>query len=352
MSDLSLYRRPFRRAAMRLVAATAVLIFVPAAITVEAQNLDAGLYAEMETNRGTIILRLEYERAPLTVINFVGLAEGTIAHRGTRGARYYDGLTFHRVIEEFMIQGGDPTGTGTGGPGYSFPDEFHPELRHDRPGVLSMANSGPDTNGSQFFITHVPTPWLDDRHAVFGSVVRGQDVVDAIRQGDQIRRVRILRIGGAARRFTADEASFERARADAMTRRDTARRREQEATIRRVEELFPDAVRDENGIWVRIDREGRGTPPRTGATVSVHYTGRLLNGQVFDSSRSRGPFEFPVGAGRVIPGWDITVGEMLPGERRTVVLPPEQAYGSRGAGGVIPPGAFLIFEIELLRIAR
>jgi peptidyl-prolyl cis-trans isomerase A (cyclophilin A) len=335
-----------------LPAPAVAVAFLLVAVTVGAQNLDPGLYAEMETDRGTITLRLEYERVPLTVINFVGLAEGTIPHRSDAGSRYYDGLTFHRVIEDFMIQGGDPTATGTGGPGYRFPDEFHPELRHDRPGVLSMANSGPDTNGSQFFITHGPTPWLDDRHSVFGYVVRGQDVVDAIRQGDRIRRLRILRIGGDARRFSTDAESFERARADAAASRETARRREQEATVRRVEELFPDAVRDEHGIWVQIDREGRGAPPRTGATVSVHYTGRLLSGQVFDSSRSRGPFEFPVGAGRVIPGWDITVGEMRPGEQRTVILPPEQAYGSRGAGGVIPPGAFLVFEIELLRIAR
>ncbi len=307
-----------------------------------------GIYAEIETSRGTILLTLEYRRVPLTVINFVGLAEGTIEHSRTAGNRYYDGLTFHRVIDDFMIQGGDPTGTGTGGPGYRFPDEFDRSLRHDRPGILSMANSGPDTNGSQFFITHVPTPWLDDRHTVFGSVVNGQDVVNQIRQGDRIVSVRIHRVGREAERFATDQAAFERARADAIARRQEATRRAQAETVRRIEEQFPQADRDSHGIWVQIEREGRGAPPRQGTTVSVHYTGRFLDGRVFDSSRNRGPFEFPLGAGRVIRGWDLTVAEMRPGERRTVVLPPELAYGDRGAGGVIPPGAFLVFEIELL----
>lgn len=184
----------------------------PGEIAAQSSDLPPGLYARMETTRGTILLELEYRRAPLTVINFVGLAEGTIEHSRGSGIRFYDGLTFHRVIADFMIQGGDPTGTGTGGPGYRFPDEFDRSLRHDRPGILSMANSGKNTNGSQFFITHVPTPWLDGRHAVFGTVVRGQDVVDSIRQGDRIQRVEIERVGSEAKQFATDQAAFERAR--------------------------------------------------------------------------------------------------------------------------------------------
>ncbi len=171
-------------------------------------GLEDGLYAVMETTKGSILLRLEYQRTPLTVTNFVGLSEGTL--RNSRGdGPFYDGLTFHRVISDFMIQGGCPQGDGRGGPGYRFADEIREDLRHDSPGVLSMANAGPGTNGSQFFITHGPTPWLDGRHAVFGAVVVGQDVVDAIEQGDSIHTVRIARLGEDAERFTAEQSDFD-----------------------------------------------------------------------------------------------------------------------------------------------
>jgi peptidylprolyl isomerase len=161
----------------------------------------------MDTTRGLIVLKLEYAKTPLTVSNFVALAEGKMD--AANGKPFYDGLKFHRVISDFMIQGGDPLGNGTGGPGYRFRDEFDPGLRHDGPGVLSMANSGPNTNGSQFFITHTATPWLDGKHSVFGRVVRGQDVVDAVRQGDTINSVKIVRNGEAARAFQPNQASFD-----------------------------------------------------------------------------------------------------------------------------------------------
>ncbi len=312
-------------------------------------DLAPGLYAEVITNRGTIMLQLEFEKTPMTVINFVGLAEGTVRHNRSGVRRFYDGLTFHRVIDDFMIQGGDPRGNGTGGPGYQFPDEIVPELRHNRPGILSMANAGPGTNGSQFFITHGPTPWLDGRHTVFGSVVSGQNVVNAIRQGDRIQQVRIHRVGSAAEQFMTDQAAFDRARGQAEEQARAREEQSRQEILQQITRMFPNAQRDEHGIWVQIDQAGRGAQPRNGANVEVHYTGRLMNGQEFDSSRGRGPFSFPLGTGRVIQGWDLTVAQMRPGERRTVVLPPELAYGDRGAGGVIPPGAFLIFEIELLR---
>ena len=171
-------------------------------------DLEDGLYAVMETSKGSILLRLSHQETPLTVTNFVGLAEGTIQNSRGEGP-FYDGLTFHRVIPDFMIQGGDPQGDGRGGPGYRFADEFHNELRHDSAGTLSMANAGPNTNGSQFFITHGPTPWLDGRHTVFGAVVVGQDVVDAIETGDSIHSVRIARTGAEAERFTAEQADFD-----------------------------------------------------------------------------------------------------------------------------------------------
>jgi cyclophilin family peptidyl-prolyl cis-trans isomerase len=167
-----------------------------------------GLYAEFQTSKGVILVKLEPEKAPVTVTNFVALAEGTMSS-ATRKGRYYDGLTFHRVIPDFMIQGGCPLGTGTGGPGYKFGDETDNGLKHDGPGVLSMANAGPSTNGSQFFITHKATSWLDGKHTVFGKVVEGQKVVDAIAKGDSLKRLEILRVGPAATEFQADQSRFD-----------------------------------------------------------------------------------------------------------------------------------------------
>lgn len=174
-------------------------------------NSEPGLYVRFVTARGPIVCRLEFEQCPATVAGFTGLAEGTTRSNRPAGTRFYDGLTFHRVIPDFMIQGGCPEGSGRGGPGYQFGDEIRPGLKHDRPGILSMANAGPGTNGSQFFITHVPTPWLDGKHAVFGKVVQGQDVVDAIRTGDRLEKVEILRVGPAAEAFRPDQDFFDQA---------------------------------------------------------------------------------------------------------------------------------------------
>jgi peptidylprolyl isomerase len=167
-------------------------------------NTNEGIFAKIKTNKGMITVKLEHEKAPMTVANFVGLAEGKVKNSAKpEGTPYFDGIKFHRVIPDFMIQGGDPTGTGTSGPGYAFPDEIHPDLKHTRAGTLSMANAGPATNGSQFFITHKDTPWLDGRHTVFGYVTEGQDVVNAIVQGDVMETVRIERVGKAAQEWDA-----------------------------------------------------------------------------------------------------------------------------------------------------
>ncbi len=188
-----------------------LLLIFTAGGSIAAENppLADGLYAKIMTSKGDILIQLEFEKTPLTVTNFVGLAEGTKNSNRGKGVRFYDGLTFHRVIPDFMIQGGDPDGNGTGGPGYTFPDEIYSTLRHNAPGILSMANSGPDTNGSQFFITHTQTPWLDGKHTVFGRVIEGQDVVNAIRQVDTIKTIQIIRIGKKASAFKADQISFE-----------------------------------------------------------------------------------------------------------------------------------------------
>ena len=176
-------------------------------------QLSDGLFAKIITPKGTIIVELEFEKTPLTVVNFVGLAKGTKDFKPVKGRTsgpFYDGLTFHRVIANFMIQGGDPLGNGTGGPGYNFPDEFVPSLTFNGPGVLAMANAGPNTNGSQFFITHAATSHLNYKHTIFGHVVSGQEVVNAIRKGDAIEKIEIIRNGDKAKNFATDQAAFDR----------------------------------------------------------------------------------------------------------------------------------------------
>ena len=306
-----------------------------------------GLYAKFHTSKGDITIALEYKKTPGTVGNFVALAEGNQENSAKpQGKPYYDGLNFHRVIPDFMIQGGCPQGTGTGNPGYQFDDEFHPDLKHDAPGILSMANAGPGTNGSQFFITHVPTPWLDGNHTVFGKVIEGQDVVDAIQQGDAIESLEILRVGAEAEKFNAVEAfrTFEGAREKRMAAEKEAR----EAELDKVAAGFK---KTESGLRYQILQEGAGEKAQKGKTVSVHYKGQLADGTVFDSSYKRNqPIEFPLGVGHVIPGWDEGIQLLSVGDKARFVIPSDLAYGSRGAGGVIPPHATLIFDVELMKV--
>jgi peptidylprolyl isomerase len=301
-----------------------------------------GVYAEMETSKGKILLELYYKRTPLTVINFVGLAEGTKESNRGLGKSFYDGLIFHRVIKDFMIQGGDPEGSGRGGPGYKFPDEFHPELRHSGPGILSMANAGPGTNGSQFFITHKATPWLDNRHTVFGKVIKGQDVVDSIEKGDKIARLKIIRQGKEAEAFKADQSAFDRLLGGSL-------KQEREAFEREVKTRWPDAASTDSGLHYVVTKKGEGPKPGKGDQVTVHYTGTLLSGRKFDSSVDRGkPIDFRVGTGRVIKGWDEALLDMQKGEKRTLIIPHQLAYGERGRPPVIPPKATLVFDVELI----
>ena len=315
-----------------------------------AQKYDEGLYAEIETEKGTVVAKLEFEKAPMTVANFVGLAEGSIENSAKdSGVPYYDGLTFHRVVPGFVIQGGDPEGTGRGGPGYRFPDEIHSSLKHEGPGILSMANAGPGTNGSQFFITLDATPHLDGRHTVFGTVVEGMDVVRSIEKGDAIRSIDVVRVGADAEGFKSDDAAFKALVADAKAEGRKEQEEKAGEAAAEIEKRWPEAKVTESGLRYVVTREGSGPTPHKGTTVTAHYTGKLLDGTVFDSSVKRGkPFQFPVGTGRVIKGWDEAFLDMKKGEKRTLIIPPELAYGSRGAGGVIPPGATLVFEVELI----
>ncbi|MFQ5719170.1 MAG: peptidylprolyl isomerase [Acidobacteriota bacterium] len=312
-------------------------------------TLADGLYAEMETSKGTILLELYPDKVPMTVANFVGLAEGTKDSNRGAGTPFYDGLTFHRVIPDFMIQGGDPEGNGHGGPGYKFPDEFTPELTHSGPGILSMANAGPNSNGSQFFITHKATPWLNGHHTIFGHVIRGQEVVTQIQKGDKIIHVTIRRVGSAAQAFRADQPAFDHY----VQEHNAARQAREKAAVARLEkeihERWPGAVTTASGLRYVVTQEGSGEKPVRGTRVTCHYTGYLMNGTKFDSSVDRGqPFSFSVGRRQVIAGWDEAFLDMRKGEKRTIIIPYQLAYGVRGSPPVIPPKATLIFDVELI----
>ena len=312
-------------------------------------DLSDGLYADLETSKGNIILELYYEQVPTTVSNFVALAEGNhpVVDNQHEGKRYYDGLKFHRVIENFMIQGGDPTGTGSGGPGYQFDDEFNDELKHDGPGVLSMANAGPGTNGSQFFITHVETPWLDGKHSIFGKVNSGQDVVDEIEQDDIIKTVKVVRIGEAAKSFNAPK-NFE----NYISEKSEADILRAEAEKESLEKLSEGMQETESGIKYKISKEGTGPNAKKDDLLSVHYSLQLVDGSEIDSSFTRGaPIEFTCGVGQVIKGWDEAMQLLNKGSKARLIIPSELGYGAVGAGnGVIPPNATLIFDVELVDI--
>jgi len=309
--------------------------------------MENGIYAKFNTPKGAILVKLTHDKTPGTVGNFVALAEGNLENKAKpQGEPFFNGLKFHRVIPDFMIQGGDPQGTGTGGPGYKFEDEFHPDLNHDTPGVLSMANSGPGSNGSQFFITHIATPWLDQKHTVFGNVIEGQDVVDAIAQGDTMDTVEIIRVGEEAENWNAVEAfrTFEGSR----TKREAAQKALAEAEM---DKLAAGFERTESGLRYQMIQKGNGKKAENGKTVSVHYSGSLPNGKVFDSSYTRKkPIEFPLGRGNVIEGWDEGIALLQVGDKARFVIPSHLGYGAQGAGGVIPPNATLIFDVELMDV--
>jgi peptidyl-prolyl cis-trans isomerase A (cyclophilin A) len=309
--------------------------------------MQEGIYARFTTSKGQILVQLTHDKTPGTVGNFVALAEGNLENSAKpQGTPYYDGLKFHRVITDFMIQGGCPLGTGTGDPGYKFDDEFVSELKHDGPGVLSMANAGPGTNGSQFFITHTATPWLDGKHTVFGKVVEGQEVVDAIAQGDVIETLAIERVGDAAQNWNAVEAFrvFENARAK---REEEAKKAAQEA----LDKLAAGFDQTDSGLRYKIIQKGSGAQAEKGKSVSVHYEGSLDNGQVFDSSyRRKDPITFTLGIGQVIQGWDEGIALLKEGDKARFVIPSYLGYGERGAGGVIPPNATLVFDVELVKV--
>ena len=304
-----------------------------------------GLFATISTSKGEIKIELEFEKTPGTVGNFVGLSLGLINNSiKPLGEAYYNGLKFHRVINDFMIQAGCPFGTGTGDPGYKFDDEFHSELKHDRPGVISMANAGPSTNGSQFFITHVETPWLDNKHTVFGNVIDGMGVVNSISQNDEIISVKINAVGDKAKAFDAAKAfeDFNKSKADRI-------KKEKENELKMLKDLSKGFSKTSSGLLYKFEKENNSHKPSNGNKVKVHYKGMLLDGTVFDSSFKRNqPIEFTLGIGQVIKGWDEGISLLGIGDKASFIIPSDLAYGASGAGGVIPPNATLIFEVELI----
>ena len=357
-------------------------------------STEQGIFAEIETAKGKIVIQLEYQKTPITVANFISLVEGTntfVSDENLKGKPFYNGLKFHRVIADFMIQGGDPQGNGSGGPGYSFKDEFVAELKHNRPGILSMANSGPKTNGSQFFITHKETPWLDGKHTIFGNVITGQDVVNKIAQDDVIGKITIVRKGADANKFDAAKTfadymankAGDDAKEAAIAAENNKKQAELEAQrkaeytakfgpvmatkAKYLNDTKAAATVTASGLRYKIIKAGTSKKPTEGTNVYINYAGYLEDGSLFDSSMENvnieyGKFDenrakqngyqpFPFQYGKkdgLIPGFIEALNLMSFGDIALVFIPSKLGYGERGAGNVIPPNANIIFEIEML----
>ncbi len=309
-------------------------------------KLDNGLYANLHTNQGDIIVKLAYDKTPLTVINFVGLAEGEKHSNIQTGKPFYNGLKFHRVIDNFMIQGGDPQGNGTGGPGYNFPDEIT-DLTHDSEGVLSMANSGPNTNGSQFFITHKATPWLDGKHTVFGHVVKGMGVVNTIKKDDFIRKVKIIRIGDNAKNFKTDEAAFQTHNQKYLDKEAKKQAKKKEKLTSFIKANYPNAKLMPQGHYIKINHSGNGKSPKAGDLVKVNLSIDLDDGT--NMRKADKPLPFAAGSGTIIQVIDDSVLNMNTGEKRTIIASYEQIYGDSSRGN-LSKNSLLIFNLELLSI--
>ncbi len=353
----------------------------------EYKDLKDGLYAEIETSKGTIIAELDYQKAPVMVANFVTLAEGKnqFCSQELKGKPFFDGLKFHRVLsknngdaDDFMIQTGDPLGNGSGDAGYTCRDEIT-SLRHDKPGILSMANSGPNTNSSQFFITLVPTPWLDGRHSVFGCVVEGMDVASTIVKDDEIKKVNIIRKGEEVKKFDAVKVFNDYFKAEAENKKkhaevDAQMKRDYEAKYKAVidqklsyfDDVKKSATKNPSGLKFNIIQKTSKDKPKDGETIYIEYSGFLEDGTLFDTSspivakqfgkydqqrdieKGYSPLPYVMGSNRMIPGFIEGLKKLKIGEKAIFYIPFSLGYGEQGAGNVIPPNANLIFEVEII----
>lgn len=347
-----------------------LLLFALVSTQLFAQTkLSDGMYANFITAKGTITTQLYFKETPLTVANFVALAEGTHpdVKAEYKGKPFYDGLKFHRVIADFMIQGGDPKGDGSGEPGYLFPDEIVPTLKHDGPGILSMANRGPATNGSQFFITHVATPHLDGRHTVFGKVIKGQDVVNAITQDDVIKKVEIIRVGKEAKQFNA--AKVFTSGLDKIKKEEEEKKKKREAlaveTKKMLDEYSSKATALPSGVKVYVAEKGSGIKPADGEDVLFDYAGYLTNGILFDTgieslalkhgifnparkaADAYKPLNYKFGDREMfIQGMIEGLLELHKGDKAYIFIPSELGYGSREMGP-IPANSNLVFYVDI-----
>lgn len=346
-------------------------------------DLEDGIYAEFITNKGTMVAKLESEKVPVTVANFVSLAEGTntMVDDAYKGKKFYNGLIFHRVMDGFMIQGGDPTGTGTGNPGYRFMDEFYPDLKHDKPGVLSMANSGPNSNGSQFFIMEVPKPHLDNVHSVFGQLVIGLNIQDSISNVEVDKRkkplkdvvieeLNIIRKGKAAKKFDAPQIFINHfAEAERLEKEKIAKA---EAIVKASKEKFTSqeekALTLESGVKYFISEKGIGEKLKEGDNVLIHYAVYFENGKLLETSkleiaealdavnekRKKANRYQPINAeispdAQIISGLREGLKQLSVGDKATVFIPYHLAYGEYGTRG-IPGKSNLIFEVEIIEL--
>lgn len=366
---------------LQLVIAFVSVLIITSCKPTKYADLPDGLYADMQTNKGDILLKLEYQKTPVTVGNFVSLAKGDNPYvkESLKKKPYYNGTTFHRVIKDFMIQGGDPTATGEGDPGYKFQDEFPKNkkgellLKHNKAGVLSMANSGPATNGSQFFITHKDTPWLNGKHSVFGNVVKGQKVVDTIVKGDTIYKIDIIKVGKQAKRFNAAKTFSEKYEKYVKSENIKQEKIQQavKETLGRIEQNKKKAVKLPSGLLYHITKSGDGKRPKKGQNVKVSYAGYFTDGKLFDSNiadvavkyqkydverdRKKGYQPFTTvysNEAKLIPGFKEGLQQLKVGDKAMLFIPAHLGYGARGAGTVIPPNSDLVFEIELVDLAK
>jgi cyclophilin family peptidyl-prolyl cis-trans isomerase len=334
--------------------------------------LDPGLYAEVLTAKGRIVISLAFDRVPMTVANFVGLAEGTIRNQAfPQGTPYYDGATFHRVAPGHVVQaGGDPASDVASTPGYSIPNEIHPDLSNGREGMVGMVNSGPHTGKAEFYITLCDRSYLDGDYAVFGEVVEGLDVVRTLERGDVIESLRIIRVGTEVLAFRPTTESFRQMRRQVRDRVRAAEEAQLQEDLAFLEQSWPHAIVMENGVRYVVLREGSGPALEVGDTVMVRYTGRTVRGLSFASAEGTGGpdyfwpgqstggvFPFEVGGRLLNPGFDHTVAEMTRGEKRLIIVPANVGYDPVGFYGrerpgeprfVIRPKSILIYEVEVL----